>query len=281
MLYFLGYKPIKLSFFFIYMVVRVKPYHIESVGLTDVGLVRQRNEDVWAAVPEYRIYALADGMGGHPAGDVAADEAVNAFCAVMKKKIESSKRKRGIDELRNLVERTIIQVNRFLYKLGRTHQELRGMGTTLCCMCFHDKGLIYAHVGDSRIYRLRNQKLEQMTEDHSLLRELIDLGQIGERQAEEFLYKNIITKAIGTESVVEPSVGLTDIDVGDIYLMCTDGLSDLVAPEEIEAVINQAPTMNEAATNLIECAKQKGGHDNITLVMLDVQENHGKDLSRQ
>jgi protein phosphatase len=145
------------------------------------------------------------------------------------------------------------------------------MGTTLCCLSFHPEGLIYAHVGDSRIYRLRQGQLEQLTQDHSLLRELIELGQLSEQQAEEFLYKNIITKAIGTELSVEPSVAQTNLEEGDVLLMCTDGLTDLVCRKEMQELLNRYPE-EEAVQMLVGKAKENGGYDNITIILVKVKE---------
>lgn len=263
------------------MVIQVMPYKVHSVGLSDIGLVRLNNEDDWIQVTKKRFYAIADGMGGHQAGEVASHEALKALCANINANVELFDDTIGIDEARKIIMEAIEEANGYVYRMGRKDFELKGMGTTLCCLFFHPKGLIYAHVGDSRIYRLRNKKLSQMTKDHSLLRELMDLGQLSERQAGEFLYKNIITKAIGTEPTVNPSVRVCDIKHHDVFLMCTDGLSDLVPHEEMEAIMNKKSSLKDTAHSLVEAAKEKGGHDNITVLMVKVQEKHEpKDLSR-
>lgn len=263
------------------MVKQAMPYKILAFGHTDKGLVRQNNEDVWGEVAELGLFVLADGMGGHRAGEVAAREAVAVLCRLVRKALEQ-KETPSIQEMVYILERSIEQVNSAVYKLGRSDDQLRGMGTTICCLQFHREGAIYAHVGDSRIYRLRAKKLEQLTSDHSLLRELIDLGQINEDESSEFLYKNIITKAIGTEPTVEPSIHVCDIADGDLFLMCTDGLSDLLTKDDMEAIINRAPTIRDAGKTLVACAKERGGYDNITIVIMQVQEVNEKkqDLSR-
>lgn len=263
------------------MVLRVMPYKILAFGQTDIGLVRQNNEDVWAELPSLRFFVLADGMGGHQAGEIAAREAVNGICKEIKKKFghghESMTLRQAHDDVRDAIQHT----NSIVYKMGRSDPDLRGMGTTICCLKFHEKGLIYGHIGDSRIYRLRDRKLAQLTQDHSLLRELVDMGQLNEQQATDFLYKNIITKAVGTESSVEPAVHVTEVLSGDIYLMCTDGLSDLLARKEIETILNNSASLNEAAMKLVSEAKEKGGHDNVTVVMAKVESiDETKDLSR-
>ena len=148
---------------------------ISSYGGTDIGLVRQNNEDVWAQLPSIGLYLLADGMGGHQAGEVAATETVNALARIFKKrKANGELAAQTPDETLSLLKRAIIYVNGRVYKMGRAQEDLKGMGTTLCCLLFLDEHLIFAHVGDSRIYRLRENHLEQLTKDHSLLCDLVD-----------------------------------------------------------------------------------------------------------
>lgn len=262
------------------MALPLMSYKVLTFGISDVGLVRQNNEDTWAEVPVIRFFALADGMGGHQAGEIAAREAVQYLCKLASKKLEGLQ-KPALKDSYHILKHAIVQVNKAIYRMGRESNELKGMGTTLCCLYFHEEGVIYGHVGDSRIYRLREGHLEQLTKDHSLLCELLDLGQIEEQHATEFLYKNIITKAIGTEPQVTPSVAITDFALGDTFMMCTDGLSDLLSRKEIEHVINQAASIQQATENLVQQAKEKGGHDNITVVMLHiVKENESENLSR-
>lgn len=253
------------------MVARLMPYTITAFGLSDIGLVRQNNEDVWGQLPQLNFYVLADGMGGHQAGEVAAREAVNSLNRVVKRKIKAAQQPLSIVDLEEMLRQAIRYVNGVIYKLGKKEIELRGMGTTLCCLLFHGNGVVFAHVGDSRIYRFRNAQLEQLTKDHSLLCELVDQGQINEQQASEFLYKNIITRAIGTEPKVEPTLGIGELQDDDIYLMCSDGLSDLLAPDEIEKVLIQTDSLKEAAESLIALANEKGGRDNITVVLTKVE----------
>lgn len=253
------------------MVARLMPYTISAFGLSDIGLVRQNNEDVWGQLSELNFFVLADGMGGHQAGEVAAHEAVNSLIRVVKRRVKAAKGNLSLVEFEELLRQAIRYVNGAIYKMSKTKSELRGMGTTLCCLLFHLNGVIYGHVGDSRIYLFRNAQLEQLTKDHSLLCELVDQGQINELQASEFMYKNIITKAIGTESKVEPSLGICELRHDDIYLMCTDGLSDLLTVEEIESFLIQEISLEEATKGLINLANEKGGRDNITIVLAKVE----------
>jgi PPM family protein phosphatase len=263
------------------MVAHLMPYKVLAFGLSDIGLVRQNNEDVWAQLPSMDFFVLADGMGGHQAGEIAAHETASILCKAVNKKIKGIKETSELIEIKDLLRRAIIYVNSAVYKMGRAQLELRGMGTTLCCMLFHRQGLVFAHVGDSRIYRLRGHRLEQLTKDHSLLRELVDQGQLDEQQATDFLYKNIITKAIGTEPKVDPTVEITDIAKNDIFLMCSDGLSDLLTIREIERTLVDNPSIQDAVENLIAQANEKGGRDNVTVVIAKVEGTDvSKDLSR-
>ncbi|MEI8365922.1 MAG: Stp1/IreP family PP2C-type Ser/Thr phosphatase [Parachlamydiaceae bacterium] len=251
------------------------PYKILSVGRSDIGLVRLNNEDAWDELPAIGLYILADGMGGHQAGEVAAKETIEALCRIIKRKYSSIKNA-PIAEVRELVRQAIIHVNKLIYRLGRTKPELRGMGTTLCCLLFHREGVVLAHVGDSRIYRLRGSKLELLTRDHSLLCQLIDLGQLNPQQASDFLYKNIITKAIGTEPKVEPTVDSKRVLRGDLFLMCSDGLTDPLACEEIASILKSTTPLEITAEQLIHGALEKGGRDNITVVLAFVEPGTSK-----
>lgn len=262
------------------MVLHLKPYRVLACGISDIGLVRQNNEDVWAEISDHRFFVLADGMGGHQAGEIASKETVNVLCRLIRKKVGPSLQAGSIEEVSDLLRRAIEHVNLMIYKMGRTKLELRGMGTTLCCMLFHPFGLIFAHIGDSRIYCLRERMITQLTKDHSLVRQLLDQGQIDDRQANEFMYKNIITKAIGTEPRVFPTLGTKDVQENDIYLMCSDGLSDLIDIDEMRDIVNEAETMQSAAAALVAAANAKGGYDNITVVIAKVEGfNDAQDIS--
>lgn len=254
------------------MVVPLMPLRVSVSGLSDIGCVRQRNEDVWDQLPEENFFVLADGMGGHRAGDVAAKEAVRALLRIVKQKLESlADAQRTVEEVGRIMRLAIEEVNEIVYDLNKTEEDLRGMGTTICCIHLQPEGLVYAHVGDSRIYRLRRQKLMQLSEDHSLLRELVRLGQVKDMPRADFLYKNIVTKAIGTEPIVEPSVYVTELQHNDVIMMCTDGLSDVLHHDEIEAVLNESTSLRQASEALIQAAKLKGGPDNITVVLAKAQ----------
>jgi len=246
-------------------------YKIAIYGTSDIGLVRQNNEDFWAQVPEEQFCALADGMGGHQAGEIAAKEAVSRLCQLFHEQVASSSK--TMEETKRILYVLIQEVNSFIFRMGREREMWHGMGTTLCCLCFHPEGLIYGHVGDSRIYRFRRSQLMQLTHDHSLLREMLDLGQLNSQQASEFAYKNIITRAIGTEPYVEPSVQNASVEVEDLFMMCSDGLTDLLSHDEMEQILSCTPEV-EMHKQLVKRAKLRGGYDNITVVLVKVQDKY-------
>lgn len=256
-------------------------YKITSFGVSDLGLVRKNNEDAWFISPELNLYIVADGMGGHQAGEVASRETVKALSEIIIQRWKHGLNKIGFHDIRKAFKLAIQEVNKLVHQLGSSSNELKGMGTTLCSLFFHEKGLVYAHVGDSRIYRLRNRRLEQLTKDHSLLRDLVDQGQLTEQEGADFLYRNIITKAIGTEATVEPSVHLCDVETNDLFLMCTDGLSDMLKAKEIQNILNYAHSLEEGAQELLVTANARGGYDNVTILLIKVLEYSGKkNLSR-
>lgn len=263
------------------MVVRLMQYTLQACGFSDTGLVRQNNEDYWAHILEDNFFVLADGMGGHQAGEVASREAVTHLCRLLKEAGLDQFQKKSLDELEDLLRSAIQQLNGKIFALSCQNEKWKGMGTTLCCLLIHPEGIVYAHVGDSRIYRFRQGVLEQLTQDHSLLRELMDLGQLGEPDMDKFLYRNILTRAVGTEPIVEPEVHSSDVQIDDVYLLCSDGLTDMVAPDEIQNILSHSNTIHETTKKFIKTAKDRGGHDNITVILIKVQEKHEvQDLSR-
>lgn len=239
------------------------PPPLASFGLSDIGLKRANNEDVWLALPEKGFFALADGMGGPQAGEVAAEEAIRHLSASVQRMERKSCLEQIID-LRDAIE----SANRWVYQLGQTSEELNGMGTTLCCLLWSEEAVIYAHVGDSRIYRLREKKLELLTRDHSLFSKWLRTGKWGKGEAPPPRYKNVITRAIGTGEVANPELAVAAHQAGDLYLLCSDGLSDVLPLEEIEKILTSHESLATASEKLIERAKIKGSSDNMTLLMV-------------
>jgi PPM family protein phosphatase len=243
-------------------------YTVSAYGLSDKGLVRQNNEDYWGSVPESNLFLLADGMGGHQAGEVAARETVTFLCSELRTLAEESD-KQTLERVGLTLKKAIQQVNRFIYEMSLSHDLLKGMGTTLCLLYIHGSRALFSHIGDSRIYRLRQSTLQQLTQDHSLAREMRDLGdEFGDQKSP--IFKNIITKAVGTEQNIDSSIHVQLIESKDTYLLCSDGLSDCLSKQEIEDQLNQPLAVEERVRALIHAAKEKGGHDNITVVLVEV-----------
>ncbi|HSX03747.1 MAG TPA: Stp1/IreP family PP2C-type Ser/Thr phosphatase [Rhabdochlamydiaceae bacterium] len=236
----------------------------ECYGLSDTGLVRTNNEDAFEILLEERCFILADGMGGHLAGEVAAGETVS----YLSKAIQALPKTDSVDKLVATINQLIKKTNEYIHALSIKNERWHGMGTTLCLALIHHEKLICAHVGDSRIYRIRHGKIERLTQDHSLKDELIAKGEFDESLT--FLYKNVITRAIGTHPNVLPETKVIDSAPGDIYLLCTDGLTDAITDQEILSIILSSSPINEAAEALVNEANLAGGNDNITVVLFKI-----------
>ncbi len=247
---------------------------LDYIGISDVGLVREHNEDAWAAYPERGLFLLADGMGGHAAGEIAADESVSYLHELVNQWHLLTQT--SLDEAVAFFRDAFTKVNTSIYEKGQHDPSLSGMGTTLCSLYFLQKHAIVAHVGDSRIYRLRDGSLEQLTEDHSLVSELVSLGAMKGDDSETFPYKHILTRAIGTNSFVEPTVNYLKVNPQDCFLLCSDGLTNYVTDRELESVLNQDLPLANRGAALVDLANEHGGGDNITLVLVHVND----DLSR-
>lgn len=241
---------------------------VESYGVSDIGLLRTNNEDAWAELPNHAFFILADGMGGHQAGEIASAKAVSILSQAMEK-LFSEIPPSDSDAAQIFLKQMIEQVNQKVYRLSQERPAYAGMGTTLACLWIYGEKLIFGHVGDSRIYRFRKKKLTQLTEDHSLRQELISKGEIDPRAS--FAFKNIITRAIGTQPQVVPSIEITTPADEDIYFLCSDGLTDEISLDEMKSILLKSRTIKEASDNLVHAAKVKGGSDNITIVMVKIR----------
>jgi PPM family protein phosphatase len=233
---------------------------IEQVGRTDVGRQRSANEDSLVLRPPF--FAVADGMGGARAGEVASAIAAEAF--------------EGASEAGEAAEaqlaRLLREANRRIYDLAVTDESHRGMGTTLTAAKVHDDEVSLAHVGDSRAYRMREGALEQITRDHSLVAELERSGQITPEAAEHHPQRSIITRALGPEPDVEVDTYTLNARDGDLFLLCSDGLTSMVPDDEVAAILRTSASLDEAADALIKAANQSGGKDNITVVLFRIGE---------
>jgi protein phosphatase len=230
------------------------PIQLESFGITNIGLVRGNNEDVWAILPHKSFFILADGMGGHKAGEVASSLTMQSMCASVSSLSEDA----GIEEACWLLRDAIAKANAKVYEESHLHREYAGMGTTLSCFVIIEDVLIYGHVGDSRLYRYRD-KLEQLTEDHSL-----------HQDKEKFTLRNVITRAIGNLATILPDIGVIPLRKKDIYMLCSDGLSDYVDKNTLSRLLASPSPLEEIGKKLVESALKKGGNDNITLLLVKI-----------
>jgi protein phosphatase len=237
-------------------------------GKTDVGRLREHNEDNIAWDADLGLALLADGMGGHNAGEVASALAVDTILGVLRTALPATE---------NLVERSALlrdaveDANRAIFTQSQEQPQCAGMGTTLVGALFSNDNVILAHVGDSRIYRLRDTELAQITTDHSLLEELVQSGYLTKEEAELSVNKNLITRALGIEADVDADIDEHGVMADDIYLLCSDGLSDLVSDHDIAAILNDRNRdLETAAASLVFAANAKGGTDNISVILVHV-----------
>ena len=230
-----------------------------SAGRTDAGRKRRRNEDAYVVAPP--LFAVADGMGGAQAGEVAARLATAAF---------HEYHEADALEAEQRVAAIIQEANRRIYERARADTEVSGMGTTVTAALVEGSRIVIGHVGDSRAYRVRGGRLEQLTDDHSLVADLVRGGRISPEEAEIHPQRSVITRALGTDPEVDVDSLTMDAEPGDVYLLCSDGLTTMVADEEILDIVGRAKSLEHAGKDLVKAANRRGGEDNITVVLFAV-----------
>lgn len=241
---------------------------VEQAGRTDVGRQRNANEDSLVVQPPF--FAVADGMGGAKAGEVASAIAAEAFEGVGA----------GGEPAEAQLARIAHEANRRIYELAVSDESRRGMGTTLTAAKIHGREVSLGHVGDSRAYRMRDGELEQLTHDHSLVAELERSGQITAEAAEHHPQRSIITRALGPEPDVEVDTRTVPSRAGDVFLLCSDGLTSMIADDEMAAILRSSASLEEAADALVRAANQSGGKDNITVVLFRLGDAEPEDGAR-
>lgn len=250
---------------------------LEIVSQTNPGMVRSHNEDSVTYDATHGLVVLADGMGGYNAGEVASGIAVSVLASEVRHRLEAvapeQKDAESGDEVGVAVLRdNVKKANLSIFNAAQSQPQYAGMGTTIVTGLFYDDRVAVAHVGDSRMYRLRGEVFETVTRDHSLLQEQIDSGIISKELAKLSKNKNLVTRAVGIEADVVPEVHLYDVEVGDIYLFCSDGLNDMVEDEDIGATLQMLQgNLSLAATQLIEQANDNGGRDNVSVILVKVK----------
>ena len=235
-------------------------------GVTDPGRRRRRNEDAYVAVPP--LFAIADGMGGAQAGEVASGLAA----AVLE---EATGDERGEERVASLIQ----EANRRVFQRSSEDAATSGMGTTMTVALLDhaDDTIAFGHVGDSRAYRVRGGELEQLTDDHSLVGELVRSGRLSPEEAESHPQRSVITRALGTEPDVDVDTFTVEAEPGDIYLLCSDGLTDMISPRDILAAVEASDDLEDAARALVGAANAGGGEDNITVVLFEIDRQGSAD----
>lgn len=246
-----------------------------SIFLTDKGRVRTNNEDcggVFLNKSRQRLAIVADGMGGHKAGDVASNMAVSMLQERWEKE-EEIKTAEGAEEW---LRENISAVNRAIYEYAKEHDECQGMGTTIEAVILTKIFATIAHVGDSRSYIFNANGFQQLTEDHTFVNELVRSGQITEEDAEHHPRKNVILRALGTEENIKIDLKTITFEEDDLLLICSDGLSNKVDKDEIVAILEKEDSLEEMGRKLLKTANDNGGEDNITLILLKIEDEEWK-----
>ena len=254
---------------------------LEVVSRTDPGMVRSHNEDAVFGSAEHGLVILADGMGGYNAGEVASGMATthlaNSLTALVPgAKLQDIHRETGKRIAHKHLIDEVAAANHSIYQAAQSQAQFAGMGTTLVMAWFYDNLVTVAHIGDSRLYRLRGEEFQQITRDHSLLQEQIDSGMITPEEAKYSQNKNLVTRAVGVDPEVDAEIHDYDVEPGDIYLLCSDGLNDMVDDEEIALTLQAlSANLELAADQLVQMANDNGGKDNISVILVKIRGDFG------
>jgi len=250
---------------------------LDVAMLSHPGMVRPHNEDSIFGDADTGLVVLADGMGGYNAGEVASGIAVKVVSGGLTAELSSGRElskvdvQSGLTHAALLLQQQIAAANKGIYEAAQTRPECAGMGTTIVAAVFHGNRVSIGHIGDSRCYRLRGEKFEQLTHDHSLLQEQIDAGQLTPEQAKYSLNKNLVTRALGIEAIVPPDITEYRLEADDIYLLCSDGLTDMVEPDVLHTMLGRGrANLAKVAADLVDLANENGGRDNISVILVHV-----------
>jgi PPM family protein phosphatase len=245
-------------------------------GKTDVGRTRAHNEDSIAINEALQLVALADGMGGYQAGEVASQIAIDVLTneitesKLTEKDIARIDPETGTSVAMRRLRSAIEKANNRICSVSREREELDGMGTTIVAACFYDSRVGIAHVGDSRCYRFRDAKLEQLTRDHSLVQEQLEKGLISADEASASPQKNLITRALGIDALAQADTQEFRTRTGDVYLLCSDGLSDMVEQDRLQKELERSDNLETTVKRLVDAANEAGGRDNISVILVRV-----------
>lgn len=234
-----------------------------AAAVTDRGRKRPSNEDAFGFSVEAGVYVVCDGMGGAAAGEIASSLAVDEILRLLKSRSQESD-----SQLPAAAESAVMAANEAIFSRAQRNQRLSGMGTTLVVMATQEQHVWILNIGDSRCYLWRQGRLEQLTRDHSLVEEQVRLGRMTAREALHSPLKNVITRALGTQSQVTPDIFQIEAEPGDVFLLCSDGLTRELPDESIQNLLNCELPLDGMAAHLVDAAKKAGGHDNITCLLV-------------
>ncbi|MEY2683683.1 MAG: hypothetical protein RJA09_827 [Pseudomonadota bacterium] len=249
--------------------------NFEYAGLTDPGLLRENNEDSVALDTAQGVAVLADGMGGYNAGEIASAMAVTFVRAELSRWLEEAAPQCTASDIKHAMETCVVNANQSIYNAANANPQFSGMGTTIVVGVFGAKRVLLAHVGDSRCYVWRQGTLTQLTRDHSLLQEQLDAGLLTPAQAKVASHKNLVTRALGVEEGVQVDVMEHTPLLGDVYLMCSDGLSDMLDDEDLARILVAKSSLQERAMALVRAANDAGGRDNISAILVGAKAESG------
>ncbi|MBW4646238.1 MAG: Stp1/IreP family PP2C-type Ser/Thr phosphatase [Goleter apudmare HA4340-LM2] len=241
---------------------------LNFTGITDPGLIRSNNQDAYYIDPEGRFFVVADGMGGHAGGEEASRIATQEIRAYLEENWQSPQLPK------DLLMQALSRANEAILQDQQSHPERADMGTTVVVVLFRSPDITWcAHVGDSRLYRLRKSHLEQVTEDHTWVARAIKLGDITAEEARSHPFRHVLSRCLGREDLNQIDVQPLDVQVGDRLLLCSDGLTEELVEQKINDCLKDNPLLKQAASSLVEAAKEQGGHDNITVVIVSAEKN--------
>ncbi|MEC4812796.1 MAG: Stp1/IreP family PP2C-type Ser/Thr phosphatase [Scytonema sp. PMC 1069.18] len=238
---------------------------INSTGISDPGLIRSNNQDAYYTDPKGRFFIVADGMGGHAGGEQASRIATEQIQAYLGANWDSSK------PSEQLLEEALLQANEAILQDQQNHPERADMGTTIVVVLFRTPDQpCYVHVGDSRLYRFRESKLEQISEDHTWVARALKMGDITPDEARIHPFRHVLSRCLGREDLYQVDVQPINVKQGDRLLLCSDGLTEELADQNIASYLQEILSLDKVAHSLVEAAKKQGGHDNITVVLVSL-----------
>lgn len=243
---------------------------ITCAGRTDVGVIRSGNEDNYLMVPDRGVFIVADGMGGHAAGEVASEMAVR----IIARELGDISRVTNT-EASDLIRNSIIRANSTIFQRTLSEQDKRGMGTTATAMVIIGDNYLIGQVGDSRAYLLRDGTLVQLTKDHSYVQEQVDAGYLSPEEARTHPYSNVITRCVGANVDVTPDVYSGTLQAGDVYLLASDGLTGMIEDEDLMGLMEKVREPQQLADELVDEANRRGGLDNVTVIVIRVDGTSG------